>query len=129
MDPRFTEAAQLSEAQRFQNMEQATQKFVGTVEYPKDDLLFVDAPIHLYLFKFEYAICAHYCIQYEEAIYLNKELIDSSDAPESIKNSSRNNLKYSIQAMENYERWTKANSIVNQTPVSNNRRRKNRKKR
>jgi len=66
-----------------------------TVAYPTD-ILFVEKPVYEYNLLFEYAICAHYAGNAEEAVHANYRVIGHPSTPRFIAQQAVRNTGFSL---------------------------------
>ncbi len=60
--------------------------------YPKDDIIFVDKDIHLFLFNFEASLCAYYAGDKQEFIRLTNKVIKCPETSPEIRRIAQDNL-------------------------------------
>lgn len=67
------------------------------LEFPKNDVLFVQDYVYQYALKDEVAICAYYVGEYKQSVQLNADIY--SKVPDSMKQRIKDNAKYSLDAL------------------------------
>lgn len=77
-------------------------------EYPSNDMLFIDKPIHLYKYKLWYGICAYNSGKYKESIEACEKVLVTNGVPDNVKYLIITNMLYSIKNIE----WRKYNTIM-----------------
>jgi len=74
-----------------------------SIAYPRNDILFIEAPIYEHMIDFELSISLYTVGRYDEALRLSEKLLQNKKAPHSIKNAARANRTQCLDAMDRKE--------------------------
>ena len=86
---------------KFYNMGYIFGKNAVKTPYPENDILFIDKPIHTYLFKLNYSLCAYHIEKYDDALSCSMELLQSNIMPDNIKYTVIKNILYYLEKTKN----------------------------
>jgi len=81
------------------------------IPYPTD-ILFIERPVYEYLALFEYAICAHYAGQAEDAIRANDMVIGNPLTPVAIARQAVANKRFSLKKFINEQAAAKPRRVA-----------------